>query len=62
MRTVVYELASPQENKDRCLGRVTWKMEKWFAPVNCWLELQVAIHMEGLVGQDKLLARFNLDL
>lgn len=39
-----------------------WKTEKRFAPVNCWPELQVAIYMEGLVGQDQLLARFNLDL
>lgn len=37
-------------------------MEKRFAPVNRWLELQVAIYMEGLVGQDQLLTRFNLDL
>lgn len=56
MRTVFYELASPHENKDR------WKMEKRFAPVSCWPELQVAIYVEGLVGQDQLLAHFNLDL
>lgn len=37
-------------------------MEKRFASVNCWLELQVAIYLEGLLGQDQLLAPFTLDL
>ena len=38
------------------------KMESCFSHENHWLEVQMAICREGLVGQGQLLADFDFDL
>ena len=61
MRTIFDELGSLQKTTPERLLVVVWKTKR-SAPVNCWLQLQVAICVEGLVGQDQLLLNFDVDL
>ena len=50
----------PAENT--CPLSVDLKMESCFSNENRWLEVQMAICREGLVGQSQLLADFDFDL